>query len=120
MKTQIYANILYFLLRCLALLPLRFLYGTLGVLLYWILRLIRYRYAVIGDNLKLIFPTWTAAQIQQKRKEYYRNMADLIVEIVKMTRLSLPDLGRLMHFKGTEHVEKAIKENKKSSSPKLA
>lgn len=111
--TQIYVNFLYFLLRFWSLFPLSFLYIVLGNFLTFFLFVFGYRKKVIDENLKLIFPDWDRKKILKTRKKYYRRLAELIVEIIKMTDFSLQELRNRIHVKNPELLKNAVNKNQK-------
>jgi len=54
----------------------------------------RYRKKVIITNLKNSFPDKTSKEIEAIASEFYQNLADIIVEVVKMRTLSAEDLKK--------------------------
>lgn len=83
--------------RLLSRLPFVILYGISDVLSFLLLHVIRYRRKVILENLRLSFPEKSPIEIQRIAKEFYRNLADLIVETIKLPGLT-PDFLR-QHIK---------------------
>jgi Kdo2-lipid IVA lauroyltransferase/acyltransferase len=70
------------------LLPLRILY-IFADLLYLILYYFpSYRRDVVGTNLKNSFPEKTSEELRVIEKKFYKHLADLIVETLKMTHMS--------------------------------
>jgi KDO2-lipid IV(A) lauroyltransferase len=70
------------------LLPLRILY-LFADLLYLILYYFpSYRRDVVGTNLKNSFPGKTSEELRTIEKKFYKHLADLIVETLKMTHMS--------------------------------
>lgn len=78
--------------RFLSRLPLSVLYGISDVLSFLLHYVIRYRRQVINENLRLSFPEKSTAEIQQITKGFYRNLADLFVEIIKLPTLSAQEI----------------------------
>ncbi len=70
------------------LLPFRILY-LLSDLLYLVLyHIIGYRRKVVALNLRNSFPEKSAAELKTIEKKFYRHLADLMIEILKLTHMS--------------------------------
>jgi KDO2-lipid IV(A) lauroyltransferase len=83
-----------FFLYLVSLLPFWILYilsDILFVLLYYI---VGYRRAVVQENLSNAFPNKTQQERAHIEKEYYKYLADLIVETVKMISISKAEMQR--------------------------
>ena len=79
-----------FFLYLISLLPFLILYliaDFLFVILYYV---IGYRRKVVQENLRNAFPNKTEQESSHIEKEYYKYLADLIVETVKMISISNP------------------------------
>ena len=71
-----------------SLLPLRILY-LLSDLVYFVLYyIVSYRRKVVSTNLKNSFPEKTDEERKTIEKKFYKHLADLIVEILKLTHMS--------------------------------
>jgi len=91
-----------FLLYTLSLLPLRILY-VFAALLHWTLYyLVKYRRVVVRDNLRSSFPEKPLAEIIQIEKRFYKYLANLIFEVVKMTTISEKELKKRYIFKNID------------------
>jgi len=102
MKTILF-YIFYGLNWVITLLPLRILFGF-STLLYFILyHIVRYRREVVFQNLRNSFPEKTEQELMIISKKFYRHMADLFIETLK-----------LQHMKATE-----IKKRYKIMNPEL-
>lgn len=91
--------------RFLSKLPLGLLYALsdfLYVLLYYV---IRYRRRVVFENLRLSFPEKNAAEITRIAKGFYQNLADLVVETIKMPALSAEQMRERVQFTNAELVK---------------
>jgi KDO2-lipid IV(A) lauroyltransferase len=71
-----------------SLLPFWFLYLISDILFVVIYYLVHYRRAVVQQNLANAFPEKSVQERQQIERKYYRYLADLIVETVKMITVS--------------------------------
>ncbi|GAA3986221.1 lysophospholipid acyltransferase family protein [Mucilaginibacter dorajii] len=71
-----------------SLLPFWFLYLISDVLFVVIYYIVHYRRAVVQQNLANAFPEKSVQERRQIERKYYRYLADLIVETVKMITVS--------------------------------
>jgi len=93
-------------------LPFRCLYilsDFLYVLLYYVFR---YRKAVVSTNLKNSFPEKNEEEIKKIAKQYYRNLADLVVEVIKMRSITSDQLLKRISFENIEILRDLSKQNK--------
>ncbi len=98
-----------FFLAVLSLLPLWILYifGNVAyVLLYYVFG---YRRKVVRENLSNAFPERGTAEIIAIEKRYYKYLADLIFEIIKMNAISEKEIRKRFVFKHTEQIEAYLK-----------
>jgi len=87
------------------LLPLRILYvfsDFLFIMLYYI---ISYRKKVVTKNLRNAFPEKSPHELNLISRKFYRHLADLIIETLKLTHLSNKELKRRMIYKNSELTE---------------
>lgn len=84
--------------RLLSRLPLKVLYGISDVLAFLLNYVIRYRRQVILENLTQSFPDKSATEINLIAKGFYRNLADLLVETIKLPSLSPEELKQRVRF----------------------
>jgi len=78
----------YLLLYPLSLLPLSALYA-ISRLFYWIIcYIVRYRENVIEQNLKNSFPELNDCERYKIKKDYYKHLAELAAEMIKMLTMS--------------------------------
>ena len=83
-----------FFLYLISLLPFWILYliaDFLFVILYYV---IGYRRKVVQENLRNAFPSKTVQERSIVEKKYYKYLADLIVETVKMISISEAEMSR--------------------------
>lgn len=94
----------YLLLYPLSLLPLSILY-FISRLFYWIIaHIVHYRAHVIDINLKRSFPEKSEKELQQIKKNYYRHLAELAAEMIKMLTISRKNLKKRYSCKNPELV----------------
>jgi KDO2-lipid IV(A) lauroyltransferase len=94
-----------FFLYLISLLPFWFLYliaNGLFVLLYYVLR---YRREVVWQNLRNSFPERTEAELKDIERKYFRYLADLIVEGVKLFTISAKEVENRLVVNNTELME---------------
>ncbi len=71
-------------------------------------RIIGYRRKVVHANLLLAFPEKSAAERQQIAGDFYRNLGDVIVEIVKLLSISPQNLRRRVRHTNPEVIPEMI------------
>jgi KDO2-lipid IV(A) lauroyltransferase len=94
----------------LSLLPLTILYlfsDLIYVVLYYI---VSYRRQVVYTNLKNSFPEKTDKERKIIEKKFYRHLADLIVEILKMTHMSKKEQAKRFTYTNLEVIDKLREE----------
>ena len=92
--------------RVLAALPLFILYRLADLLYLLLTYLVRYRRAVILDNLRQSFPELTEKARWRIARDYYRNISDVLVETIKLPGLSASELRRRLVYTNPEVVKK--------------
>lgn len=101
-----------FIVNLLAKVPLWLLYRLSDVLYGLIAYVVRYRRAVITDNLRQSFPDRSAADIARLRRGFYRNFCDLLVEIIKLPGLSADELRKRVQYTNPELVRDSLEAGK--------
>jgi KDO2-lipid IV(A) lauroyltransferase len=91
--------------RLLSRLPLPVLYVAADLIAIVLDQGLRYRREVVRDNLARAFPSLTARDITRLARGVYRNLADVLVEIVKAPSLSAEALGRRVRIRNPEVLE---------------
>lgn len=89
-------------------LSLGVLYGISDVLYFLLRYVVRYRRAVILENLRLSFPEKSATDIQQITNGFYHNLADIIVETIKLPALTAGQLRQHVRITNPELVQAHI------------
>jgi len=113
--SQIWYNVIYFILWTVALLPLKVLYVISDILFLIIYYLAGYRKKVVFENLHNAFPEKTKKEIEQIAIKFYHHFCDLIVEIMKLPRLNEKQILKRVNYKNLEITDE-IYRNKKSIS----
>jgi Kdo2-lipid IVA lauroyltransferase/acyltransferase len=83
-----------FFFRLLSRLPFFLLYALSDVLFVLIFYVFRYRRKVVLENLQRAFPEKTRSEILAIRRQFFRNLADIIVESLKTLTISPEELRR--------------------------
>jgi len=94
-----------FFLGVLSLLPLPFLYfisNGVYILLYYVFG---YRRKVVRENLRRAFPERNLAEIEAIEKRFFKYLASLIFEIVKMSNISKKEIRKRFLFKNKELIQ---------------
>lgn len=92
-------------LKAIARLPLGMLYGVSDFIYFVLKNVIHYRKKVIEVNLRACFPEKSDNEIQAIRHDFYRHLADLIVESVKLLHIPDKELDKRIEVRGAELVD---------------
>jgi KDO2-lipid IV(A) lauroyltransferase len=101
-----------FFLYLVSLLPFWFLYGVADVIFLFLYYIIRYRRDVVKLNLQNSFPERSEAERHKIERRYYRYMADLMVETIKMITVSEKSLRKRMKPTNPELVDHYFKQGR--------
>lgn len=93
--------------HALAVLPLRVLYLLSDFLFFVGYHLIGYRKGVVRKNLSLAFPEKSAKERLEIEKGFYRHLADVIVETLKLLHISDAEIDRRVEVSGAGMVDEA-------------
>ncbi|MEH3112106.1 lysophospholipid acyltransferase family protein [Pedobacter terrae] len=102
-----------FLLNVLSLLPLFVLYRLADTFYVIIFYVFGYRRKVVKENLLNAFPEKTVTEIYAIEKQFYKFLASLFIEVIKMKSISKRELNKRVKFKNADLVEAYLK-NKES------
>lgn len=100
-----------FFLSALSLLPLFILYVLADVFYVIIYHGFGYRRKVVRENLMNAFPEKSHTEIDSIEKKYYKFLASLIFEVIKMKSISKKQLQKRVKFKNVDLVEAYLKNN---------
>jgi KDO2-lipid IV(A) lauroyltransferase len=95
-----------------SLLPFWLLYRLSDFLFLIIYFMVRYRRKVVALNLKNSFPDKTESERKRIERKFYRNLCDLIVEFVKIQRITPETLKKRLVFTNPEILIKLYQEKK--------
>jgi KDO2-lipid IV(A) lauroyltransferase len=96
-------------LNFLSLFPLSFLHVIAKGGYYFIYYVFRYRRLVVRQNLTNSFPEKSGVEIVKLEKAFFRYLADLIIEVVKLSTISESELLKRVKFNNLELVEDYIR-----------
>lgn len=85
-----------------ALLPFWLLYLKSDFLSFILYYVAKYRKKVVFENLHNAFPEKTAQEINQIARKYYHNLADIILEVIKLGHLSKEQLKKRVKVNNAE------------------
>jgi KDO2-lipid IV(A) lauroyltransferase len=91
-----------FFIRLLSRLPLPFLYKFSDFLFVVSFHLVRYRRRLVKKNLRNAFPEKKLDELNKIEKDFYINLCDYAVEMLKLVTMSKDELSRRMFFKNPE------------------
>ena len=110
---QLLAYILiYPILWIVSMLPFRILYfvsDLLYILMYYV---IGYRKKVVKENLNLVFPNKSEAELRIVLKRFYHHLCDMIVESVKSMNISIDSMKSRYKFNNLDIITDYEKQNK--------
>lgn len=106
MGSAISTNIGIFLFKQVAKLSFESLYKLSDLLFYIVYRIFGYRKKVVFENLKNSFPNKTDEDIKTISKKFYRHLCDLILEAIKMGRMTENDFRHRMVFENADLINR--------------
>jgi len=104
--------IFYGLNWLITLLPLRVLYLFSDFLYYILFYIVKYRRKVVGVNLRNSFPEKTETELNAIEKRFYRHLADLMVETLKLTHMSQKEQIRRISYTNLHIIDKLREEGR--------
>lgn len=93
-------------------LPLSMLYGISDLLYLLAFHVAGYRKKVAKKNISESFPEMTENEVNRTMKKFYRNLADIFVETVKLTHISDEEMKRRMEFRNVELIDRFVDEGR--------
>jgi KDO2-lipid IV(A) lauroyltransferase len=95
-------------LRLLSSLPLSAWYGFATVLAFFLDRVFKARRGIIDMQQKACFPGRDEAWIRETRSAFYRNFADVTVEVIKAVTIKPAEIDRRLAFENAEALQAAL------------
>lgn len=100
-----------FFIRLISRLPLSALYLLSDFLFFVSFHLVRYRRQLVKVNLANSFPEKEKRELRKIEKEFYKNLCDYAVEMLKLVTISQGELSRRMAFRNMDIPLKFREEN---------
>jgi KDO2-lipid IV(A) lauroyltransferase len=94
--------LIYPFLWVISILPFRILYLVSDGLYILLYPIIGYRKKVVHENLKLVFPDKSEAEIKRITKAFYHHLCDMIVESIKSMTISEAEMKKRFKFSNVE------------------
>jgi len=99
-------------LKLISILPFRLLYIKSDLLVLIMYYVVGYRKKVVFQNLRNSFPEKSTVEIRKIAKMFYKNLADLFVEQIKLQSIKKDQCSKRMVFKNIEKLDELHKQNK--------
>ncbi len=93
-------------------LPFRLIYGLSDGLYLVLCYVLRYRKSTVYTNLHNSFPDKSKQEIQKIVRQFYRNLADIMLEIIKWRSIKPAQLLSRFSFENYDLFKKAFSQNK--------
>jgi Kdo2-lipid IVA lauroyltransferase/acyltransferase len=88
--------------------PFPVIYFLSDLLKFFLQHIIRYRRSVILKNLTRAFPQRSGKEIRKLMGRYYKNLADITLEVIKLEKIDRYSLKNRFSFQGLELLEEAF------------
>lgn len=98
--------LVYPLLWLISILPFRIFYFVSDLVYVLVYYIIGYRKKTVTNNLQLVFPEKTNAEINKIRKKFYHHMCDMFLEMIKSISISEKELKKRFVFTNIEYLRK--------------
>lgn len=93
-------------------LPFPILYFLADFLKFILQHVLQYRKSIIRKNLSRAFPGKSAPEIQKIISSFYRNLSDIILEVIKLESVKKQKLKERFTFNGLEILQEAFDRDK--------
>ena len=104
--------LIYPFLWIVSILPFRMLYFISDILYIFIYKIFGYRKKVVYQNLKLVFPEKSDAEIHTIATAFYHHLCDMIVETIKSMTISETEINKRFQFTNIELVRALGEKNR--------
>lgn len=102
----------YPFLWLISILPFKLFYLFSDFVYFLVYYVAGYRKKTVKENLQLVFPEKQEAEIKKIRKDFYRHMVDMFLEMVKSISISNEELKRRFTFTNISEIKKIRGMNK--------
>jgi len=93
-------------------LPFPVLYWLSGIIKFLLQYIIRYRREITINNLKRAFPEKSDQEIKKIMGRYYRNLSEIMVEVIKLETIKPETLKERFSISGYEHMTDAFEKGR--------
>ena len=94
-----FSKLLYYLTQ---LIPFWLVHLCASILAFLLQYVVNYRLAVVRQNLKNAFPSYTNAALKEIEKKFYLNFCDVLLENIKLNSISKKTVRKRMKFLNPE------------------
>ena len=106
------ARFLVFCLTLISMMPFWALFVLSDILFFILFYILKYRKAVVDDNLRNSFPNKTVAERDFIAKQYFMYLADLIVETIKMISISAKEAQKRFNILNPDLLQHYVGQNR--------
>lgn len=96
----------YPFLWLISILPFKLFYVFSDLVFVIVYHLVGYRKKVVRENLQLVFPEKSSAELKRIEKAFYHHMVDMFLEMVKSISISDEELKKRFSFTNLEEIKK--------------
>ncbi len=100
------------IVNLIAAMPMSVLYGISKPLYFLLFHILRLKRDIAEKNITNSFPDMDKSEQQQLLKNHYRNLCDVILEIIKSFRMKPDQLSDHVKFTNTDLIEQTLKQEK--------
>ncbi len=104
--------LLYPLIWCLSILPMKVLYFISDIIYILLYYLIGYRKKVVRNNLKLAFPEKSNEELLDIEKKTFHHFIDIFMEMIKSFTISKNEISKRFIFQNIEILDEFYNKNK--------
>lgn len=103
--------LVYPLLWLISILPFRLFYFFSDFVFFVLFYVVGYRKRVVSENLARAFPGKSKKELKKIKKEFYRHMCDMFLEMVKTLNISKEELKERYKIINIEVLQDIVKDN---------
>lgn len=104
--------LVYPFLWFLSILPFKLFYLFSDLVFFIVYYVVGYRRKTVTENLHLVFPEKSSAEIKSIRKKFYSHMVDMFLEMIKSISIADEELKKRFVFTNLEEITKLQEMNK--------
>lgn len=96
--------LIYPFLLLISYLPFRLFYMFSDLIFILVYHILGYRKKTVAENLRLVFPEKSEAELNKIRKTFYRHMCDMFLEMIKSITISDEEIKKRFTFTNKEEI----------------